>query len=503
MPYSPSCNGCKRQRLQQQHVLVSQPARKRAAECHVHPQAAAAQPPSAQQDTHRWATFVSRHGNIWTAVEEASQGALSGFGPESGPEPTLAMLFCSSSYAIEFDRVVPTLRTRFPSLRHIVGCTGSGVIGNSAEGPQEIEGEPGLSLTLGYLPGVEVQALHITRRDLPDADASPEQWQTLMGTPIDTPKQNNFIMLCDPSFSQVPDLISGLDYAFPEAAKLGGFISAATQSAKRALFCWNAAGRGAQDADDEQADGIVQVGTIQGLVLVERQGGCVVVVMHGLVTIEPLIAQGCRALSEESVWLVQGCSGNIISAVSAPDGQGRMTPLRALHADLLALSQEEREQAGNNLVVATAPDDLLRAGAQPEDSWMIRMLMGIDPNTGCVAVGDTVHLGQRIRFMVRDAQGARQDLDNQGLAYKRRELQASMTGQPRPSPFGALVFTCNGRGRHLYGEPHWDSRRLADFVPVPSSGFFCNGEIAQVTKQTAVHGFTCAVGILRPVLPLD
>lgn len=50
----------------------------------MHPQAAAAQPPSAQQDTHRWATFVSRHGNIWTAVEEASQGALSGFGPESG-----------------------------------------------------------------------------------------------------------------------------------------------------------------------------------------------------------------------------------------------------------------------------------------------------------------------------------------------------------------------------------------------------------------------------------
>ena len=65
----------------------------------------------------------------------------------------------------------------------------------------------------------------------------------------------------------------------------------------------------------------------------------------------------------------------VIVQVSAPDGQGRVTPLRALHADLLALSQEEREQAGSNLVVATAPDDLLRAGAQPEDSWMIRMLV--------------------------------------------------------------------------------------------------------------------------------
>ena len=29
--------------------------------------------------------------------------------------------------------------------------------------------------------------------------------------------------------------------------------------------------------------------------------------------------------------------------------------------------------------------------------------MGIDPNTGCVAVGDTVHLGQRIKFMVSPA----------------------------------------------------------------------------------------------------
>ena len=36
---------------------------------------------------------------------------------------------------------------------------GSGVIGNSADGPQEIEGEPGLSLTLGYLPGVGSQQL--------------------------------------------------------------------------------------------------------------------------------------------------------------------------------------------------------------------------------------------------------------------------------------------------------------------------------------------------------
>ncbi len=38
---------------------------------------------------------------------------------------------------------------------------GFGVIGDSAEGPQEVEGEPALSLTLGVLPGVSIFT-HIT-----------------------------------------------------------------------------------------------------------------------------------------------------------------------------------------------------------------------------------------------------------------------------------------------------------------------------------------------------
>ena len=38
---------------------------------------------------------------------------------------------------------------------------------------------------------------------------------------------------------RVADFLAGLDYAFPEAAKVGGFVSSATQTAKRALFCWS------------------------------------------------------------------------------------------------------------------------------------------------------------------------------------------------------------------------------------------------------------------------
>ena len=54
-------------------------------------------------------------------------------------------------------------------------------------------------------------------------------------------------------------------------------------------------------------------------------------------------------------------------------------------------------------------------------------------------------------------------------------VQASMEGASPGPAFGALIFTCNGRGRNLFGEPHYDSRKIAEFIPVPSSGFLCNG----------------------------
>lgn len=122
-------------------------------------------------------------------------------------------------------------------------------------------------------------------------------------------------------------------------------------------------------------------------------------------------------------------------------------------------------------------------------------------------------------LQVRDREGAQQDLTSHCLAYKRRELAAMLGGssffgassssshqpseqqqqpdqvQPVQQPqqaqqlepaqqplqqerhaFGMLLFSCNGRGTSLYNEPSWDSRTLAGYIPVPVSGFMCNGE---------------------------
>ena len=46
---------------------------------------------------------------------------------------------------------------------------GYGVIGGGPDGPLEIEGSPGFSLTLGQLPGVELKVIHTLRSGIPEA----------------------------------------------------------------------------------------------------------------------------------------------------------------------------------------------------------------------------------------------------------------------------------------------------------------------------------------------
>ncbi len=120
------------------------------------------------------------------------------------------------------------------------------------------------------------------------------------------------------------------------------------------------------------------------------------------------------------------------------------------------------------------PAALAGAGAEATTEYLIRG-MGLTSQAQ-LAVGDTLRVGQQFRFMVRDQAGARADLAAHGLAYKRRQLAATLDGGGGPPALGALVFSCNGRGGALYGEEHYDSRQIASYVGVPVCGFQCNGD---------------------------
>jgi small ligand-binding sensory domain FIST len=111
--------------------------------------------------------------------------------------------------------------------------------------------------------------------------------------------------------------------------------------------------------------------------------------------------------------------------------------------------------------------------------FLIRGVMGADRETGAVAIGDRVEVGATLQFQVRDALSADDDL---------RELLAGHQAD------GALLFTCNGRGRHLFGEPDHDAGILDGVVAEGAvAGMFCAGELGPVGGHNFLHGFTASM----------
>jgi small ligand-binding sensory domain FIST len=120
--------------------------------------------------------------------------------------------------------------------------------------------------------------------------------------------------------------------------------------------------------------------------------------------------------------------------------------------------------------------------------FLVRNVVGADPDSGVIAVGDLVRTGQTIQFHVRDAKSAHDDLE----ALLTREQGRGA------APVGALVFSCNGRGTRLFPEPNHDARCLRDTIgPIPAAGFFAQGEIGPIGRHNCLHGFTASIALVE------
>ena len=123
--------------------------------------------------------------------------------------------------------------------------------------------------------------------------------------------------------------------------------------------------------------------------------------------------------------------------------------------------------------------------------FLIRNILGIDAKAGAIGVGEILHEGQIVQFHVRDSISSSDDLA--------AELQNYVEFRPNPSGYGALLFSCLGRGEQLYKTPNYDSNMFYEKIGVmPVTGFFGNGEIGPVGNSTYLHGYTSAFGIFRP-----
>ncbi|MFQ5934022.1 MAG: FIST N-terminal domain-containing protein [Dehalococcoidia bacterium] len=391
----------------------------------------------------KWTSAISESLSLDKAVKECAAGVISELGSDT---PDLVMAFVSSSHYDNYDKV-PKLLTDNVKVKHLIGCSGGGVIG----GGREVENRPGFALTAASLPGVEITPFHVDDGALPSLDDSPSAWEDLVQVSVSVNPQ--FVLLPEPFTIQADNLLMGLDYAFTESVKIGGLASGGQRPGANALYM-------------EQE---------------VYRSGAVGVAMHGNIRVETIVAQGCRPIGGPLV--VTRCQGNIVYEL---DSGKSMDVLQEMFE---AASDEDRRLMTSALHLGVVMDPLKEA-FQPGD-FLIRNVMGLHKETGALIVGEMLREGQVVQFHVRDNQAAKEDLEAMIDRYLRENGPEKACG--------ALLFSCVGRGEHLFGRPNHDTNIFQSKVSdVPLAGFFCNGEIGPVGGTTFLHGFTSSFAIFTP-----
>lgn len=104
------------------------------------------------------------------------------------------------------------------------------------------------------------------------------------------------------------------------------------------------------------------------------------------------------------------------------------------------------------------------------DNYMVRNIIGIDPEHHLLAISDKVNLGMSIGFTRRDANDA-----YQYMVQMLNQLKASLKGRKIK---GGLYYSCMGRGENLFGNDSKELKLIQQFLgDFPLVGFFANGEI--------------------------
>lgn len=361
----------------------------------------------------------------------------------------LALLFAHPNFIAELGEDVRALRQAIGA-RHLVGCTGAGIIGVE----HEIENRPAVSVLVAQLPDVELTTFHITAAELEESN-SPEYWHFQLEVDPDT--KPNFVVLMDPfTLQPVTRLIDELAEAYRDAPIVGGLASGAREPGENRLFI-----------DDDVFD-----------------EGAVGVALTGQVRLQTIVSQGCRPVGEPLV--ITRAEQNIIFELG---GQRATDVLDDL---LPKLTARDQQLARNALFLGRVIDEYKEDFTRGD--FLIRQLIGGDRGSGALAVGDWIRTGQTVQFQVRDGKTADEDLT--------ALLEQYRGASKKQSPRGAVLFSCLGRGEGMYGAPNHDITALHQHLgPVPTAGFFCNGEIGPVGERPFVHGFTSVIGLFSEPSP--
>ncbi len=376
------------------------------------------------------AVGLSDHPETVEAFEHAAAaaaGALDG-------DCDLALVFASAAHLPEAGSILAPVHERLAP-RTLIGCGAGGVVGTG----RELEGGPGAVVWALSAPGAGVSTHHLHAEPAGDAVA-------IAGLPASGVLGEAAIVLVDPYSFSAEALLAHFNSERPGMPVLGGLASASGGAGS--LFC-----------DREVHEGGAVVATLAGLGLI------------------PCVSQGAKPVGPEMT--VTAAEGNLISELASRPALAR------LRDAIGELDPREQALAAQGLLIGVVIDE--NQPSYERGDFLVRPVLGADPEANTLAFGDRVRVGQTVRMHVRDGATADQDL--------RAALRAQAEALGDEGAAGALLFTCNGRGSHMFDVPDHDATAVDDALGVPTGGFFCAGELGPVGGRNFVHGFTATIAV--------
>lgn len=301
-------------------------------------------------------------------------------------------------------------------------------------GEREAEELPCLSVFAAW--GTETETVRLETAETPDGVA-------VVGLPPDVSDGATLVLLADPSSFPTQPFVDATTSLRPDLTIVGGLASWA----------------------DEHGCILLRDGAV-------HRDGAVGIVVPRESVVGPVVSQGCRPIGEPMT--VTAADRNFLIELAGRPAVERLDEL------VESLTPEDRARLASGVQLGTVVDELRDEFVHGD--FLVRSVLGADRGRGVLAVGAEVPVGATVQFHVRDASSAHHDLT---------ERLAGVEGD------GALVFTCNGRGRSLFGVDDHDATTVVDLVGTHAlAGMSCAGEIGPLAGANRLHAFTAAVLVL-------
>lgn len=390
-------------------------------------------------DQMRFVSAASLETDVDAALDELAGDVRASFAKES---PDLILVFISSYFVNSAREIAAGLRRRLQP-KALLGCSAEGVIGRD----QEIEEEAAIALIAAQLPGVTVAPFLLDPIDWSGTLSDPEEFSRFVPVPDGS---KLFLMLGDPFSTPMDLVLQVFNRRYPEIPVMGGMASSALRPGGNVLLL-----------NEELLN-----------------SGLVGVALSGAFKADVIVSQGCRPIGEPLK--VTAAARNVMLSLEGD------SPLACLEEIIEALEPEERDLLQGGLFVGKAVSkDIDNLG---RGDYLIRGVVGADQEKGAIAIGDSLEAGEIIQFHLRDAITAKEDLEMMLIPQVFRE-----------PPSGALLFTCNGRGLHLYDHPNGDISVIQkNLGEIHLAGLFCAGEIGPIGGKNYLHGHTASLVLFRP-----